>query len=421
MAGNPFAADFNTKSDITTAGALMMSALQERAKALDFSKVGEGIQTMLNPFEELENKAQDIRATQTAELINRLSPDVVEDMYKQGFNLAGFLAEQGIDPNNQAISNAWAGQQATRVQRGKQKLQDEIKQAYELSGKAMAPAEFLQRYRAEHSDVPAEYYPFNADFLGSIDESAAQTNLIKQRAGEGWRIEDYTKQNASAQEKAIEVYADKYADRFRKEFDKELSVMNAANQTSEHIMNARQSALTRFRDILRDNGIDPQSDAGKLYIRTFDKFLLGNIQDAETAAKVNLQSLRASLDEKETAFKDNYSNLAPYILFTKDSDKSPVKNKDLAVIQKAIRNHPKAKKISNGRTINLMAWYMHNNNVFEEGDEDLYQKVTDWLNSADAELAGWIEGQDIKKQQQTYQAKSAEVAANDLKKQVKEE
>ena len=94
MAGNPFAADFSTKSDITTAGALMMSALQERAKALDFSKVGEGIQTMLNPFEELENKAQDIRATQTAELINRLSPDVVEDMYKQGFNLAGFLAER---------------------------------------------------------------------------------------------------------------------------------------------------------------------------------------------------------------------------------------------------------------------------------------------------------------------------------------
>lgn len=421
MAGNPFAADFSTKSDITTAGALMMSALQERAKALDFSKVGEGIQTMLNPFEELENKAQDIRATQTAELINRLSPDAVEDMYKQGFNLAGFLAEQGIDPNNQAISNAWAGQQATRVQRGKQKLQDEIKQAYELSGKSMAPAEFLQRYRAEHPDIPAEYYPFNADFLGSIDESAAQINLIKQRAGEGWRIEDYTKQNASAQEKAVEVYADVYADRFRKEFDKELSVMNAANQTSEHIMNARQLALTRFRDMLRDNGIDPQSDAGKLYIRTFDKFLIGNIQDAETAAKVNLQSLRASLDEKETAFKDNYSNLAPYILFTKDSDKSPVKNKDLAVIQKAIRSHPKAKKISNGRTINLMAWYMHDNGVFEEGDEDLYQKVTDWLNSADAELAGWIEGQDIKKQQQTYQAKSAEIAANDLKKQAKEE
>lgn len=421
MAGNPFAADFSTKSDITTAGALMMSALQERAKALDFSKVGEGIQTMLNPFEELENKAQDIRATQTAELINRLSPDAVEDMYKQGFNLAGFLAEQGIDPNNQAISNAWAGQQATRVQRGKQKLQDEIKQAYELSGKSMAPAEFLQRYRAEHPDIPAEYYPFNADFLGSINESAAQTNRIKQGIDEGIRIEDYAKQNASAQEKAIEVYADRYADRFRKEFNKELSVMNAANQSRESIMNARQVALTRFRNILRNNNIDPQSDVGKLYVRTFDKFLLGNIQDTNTAAEINLQSLRASLDEKETAFKDNYSNLAPYILFTKDSDKSPVKNKDFAVIQKAIRNNPKAKKISNGRTINLMAQYMYDTGVFEEGDEDLYQKVTDWLNSKDAELAGWIEGQDIVKQRQTYQAKSAEIAANDLKRQAKEE
>lgn len=420
MAGNPFAADFSTKSDITTAGALMMSALQERAKALDFSKVGEGIQTMLNPFEELENKAQDIRATQTAELINRLSPDAVEDMYKQGFNLAGFLAEQGIDPNNQAISNAWAGQQATRVQRGRQKLQDEIKQAYELSGKSMAPAEFLQRYRAEHPDIPAEYYPFNADFLGSIDESAAQTNLIKQRAGEGGRIEDYAKQNASAQEKAVEVYADLYADRFRKEFNTELSVMNAANQSRESIMNARQVALTRFRDMLRDNNIDPQSDVGKLYVRTFDKFLLGNIQDAETAAEINLQSLKASLSEQERLFRENYSTTYDY-LFNTENEKSPIKAKDFAAVQKALKNNPTGKKINNSYTQDRLARFIRDQNVFEDGDEDVYDKVTDWLIGHPDVLAQYVEGQDLVRQQQTYQAKASEFTANNIAKRVSKE
>lgn len=408
MAGNPFAADFSTKSDITTAGALMMSALQERAKALDFSKVGEGIQTMLNPFEELENKAQDIRAVQTAELINRLSPDAVEDMYKQGFNLAGFLAEQGIDPNNQAISNAWAGQQATRVQRGKQKLQDEIKQAYELSGKSMAPAEFLQRYREEHSDIPAEYYPFNADFLGSIDESAAQTNRIRQGIGEGIRLEDYAKQNASAQKKAEEVYADVYADRFRKEFNKELSVMNAANQSRESIMNARQAALTRFRNILRNNNIDPQSDVGKLYVGTFDKFLLGNIQDANTAAEINLQSLRASFEEKKNTFRENFHNAHDY-LFNRENEKSPVKAKDFAVIQKALKAHPTGKKISNSYTQSRLAWLMYDEGVFEDEDKDLSTKVTDWLNKHHELMPEWIEGQDLVREQQTYKSKQAEM------------
>ena len=383
MAGNPFAADFSTKSDITTAGALMMSALQERAKALDFSKVGEGIQTMLNPFEELENKAQDIRATQTAELINRLSPDVVEDMYKQGFNLAGFLAEQGIDPNNQAISNAWAGQQATRVQRGKQKLQDEIKQAYELSGKSMAPAEFLQRYRAEHPDIPAEYYPFNADFLGSIDESTALNEHIRHQFRAGNRFKAFTGTNDKTKNAFANVAAEELAPKFRQIFSDELAVMNDANQTKDRVLAARESALNKYRQMLKANKIDPDSEEGALRLKTFNVFLGNNVANAESARAVTNEILNEQIDNLEREIYTEDRDIWKYIL----PDVEPMKTKEKKVYLGAMEGTP-WNSLSNDAKGRL-ALRIQKDMGYNEGKEVTVEDIRKWLTENVELLSKW--------------------------------
>ena len=386
MAGNPFAADFSTKSDITTAGALMMSALQERAKALDFSKVGEGIQTMLNPFEELENKAQDIRATQTAELINRLSPDTVEDMYKQGFNLAGFLAEQGIDPNNQAISNAWAGQQATRVQRGKQKLQDEIKQAYELSGKSMAPAEFLQRYRAEHPDIPAEYYPFNADFLGSIDQSSALKNTLRDQFYSGSGFEAFADANDETKKAFTSMAAEELAPKFRQEFNKELQVLNDANQTEEKIMLARQYALNKYRQMLRASKIDPNSNLGKMHIDAFTQFLDHNIQSTAGAKAANKANIEAKLYETYTWLDENASELNT---FYDDTFKSDMKAKKLSLYKTAINGTAGWANLNDAAKVRLAAYLEDQINPTREDEVSLDTIKTTLKDMTSKELPKW--------------------------------
>lgn len=385
MTGNPFAADFSTKSDITTAGALMMSALQERAKALDFSKVGEGIQTMLNPFEELENKAQGIRATQTAELINRLSPDVVEDMYKQGFNLAGFLAEQGIDPNNQAINNAWAGQQATRVQRGKQKLQDEIKQAYELSGKSMAPAEFLQRYRAEHPDISAEYFPYNADFLGSIDESSALRNALRDQFYSGSGFETFADANDKTKKEFISMAAEELAPKFRQEFNNELQVLNDANQTEEKIMLARQYALNRYRQMLRASKIDPNSNLGKMHIDAFTQFLDHNIQSTAGAKAANKANIEAKLYDTEKWLNDNASELNT---FYDDTFKSDMKTRKLSVYKTAINSVAGWANLNDAAKVRLAAYLEDQVNPTRK-DEVSIDDIKATLNNMNEELPKW--------------------------------
>jgi hypothetical protein len=386
MAGNPFAADFSTKSDITTAGALMMSALQERAKALDFSKVGEGIQTMLNPFEELENKAQDIRATQTAELINRLSPDVVEDMYKQGFNLAGFLAEQGIDPNNQAINNAWAGQQATRVQRGKQKLQDEIKQAYELSGKAMAPAEFLQRYRAEHPDIPAEYYPFNADFLGSIDESTALNEHIRHQFRAGNRFKAFTGTNEKTKNAFATVAAEELAPKFRQIFSDELAVMNDANQTKDRVLAARESALNKYRQMLKANKIDPDSEEGALRLKTFNVFLGNNVANAESARAVTNEILNEQIDNLEREIYTEDRDLWKYLL----SDVEPMKTKEKQIYLGAMEGTPWSSLSNDAK--GRLALQIQKDIGYNDGKEVTVQDIKQWLTRNNKLLSKWEKG-----------------------------
>lgn len=385
MTGNPFAADFSTKSDITTAGALMMSALQERAKALDFSKVGAGIQTMLNPFEELENKAQGIRATQTAELINRLSPDVVEDMYKQGFNLAGFLAEQGIDPNNQAINNAWAGQQATRVQRGKQKLQDEIKQAYELSGKSMAPAEFLQRYKAEHPDISAEYFPYNADFLGSIDESSALRNALRDQFYSGSGFETFADANDKTKKAFTSMAAEELAPKFRQEFNKELQVLNDANQTEEKIMLARQYALNRYRQMLRASKIDPNSNLGKMHIDAFTQFLDHNIQSTAGAKAANKANVEAKLYDTEKWLNDNASELNT---FYDDTFKSDMKAKKLSVYKTAINGTAEWANLNDAAKVRLAA-YLEDQVNPDRKDEVSIDDIKKTLKGMSEELPKW--------------------------------
>ena len=386
MAGNPFAADFSTKSDITTAGALMMSALQERAKALDFSKVGEGIQTMLNPFEELENKAQDIRATQTAELINRLSPDVVEDMYKQGFNLAGFLAEQGIDPNNQAINNAWAGQQATRVQRGRQKLQDEIKQAYELSGKSMAPAEFLQRYRAGHPDIPAEYFPYNADFLGSIDESTALNEHIRHQFRAGNRFKAFIGTNDKTKNAFASVAAEELAPKFRQLFNTELAIMNDANQTKDRVLAAREAALNKYRQILKANKIDPDSEEGELRLKTFNVFLGNNVANAESARAVTNEILNEQIDKLEGEIyaedPDLYKYLQPNI--------EPMKTKEKQVYLGAMEGTPWSSLSNDAK--GRLALFIQKDIGYNEGKEVTVQDIKQWLTRNNKLLSKWERG-----------------------------
>ena len=414
MAGNPFAADFDTKADITTAGALMMGALQERAKALDFSKVGEGIQTMLNPFEELENKAQDIRATQTAELINRLSPDVVEDMYKQGFNLAGFLAEQGIDPNNQAINNAWAGQQATRVQRGRQKLQDEIKQAYELSGKSMAPAEFLQRYRAEHPDISAEYFPYNADFLGGINESSALKNTLRDQFRSGNGFEAFADANDETKKAFISVAAEELAPKFRQEFNKELELLNDANQTEDRIMVTRQYALNKYRQMLRASKIDPNSNLGKMHIEAFTQFLDSNIQSNAGAKAAHKASIEAKLYETYDWLEKNASELHN---FYSDSFKSDMKAKKLSVYKTAMNGMAKWANLTDAAKVRLAAYLEDQVNPTRE-DEVSIDKIKETLTSmTKTEFQKW----DMLSKYYSYKHQKAAYTQEDLTQSLNEE
>lgn len=410
MTGNPFAADFSTKSDITTAGALMMSALQERAKALDFSKVGEGIQTMLNPFEKLENKAQDIRATQTAELINRLSPDVVEDMYKQGFNLAGFLAEQGINPNNQAISNAWAGQQATRVQRGKQKLQDEIKQAYELSGKSMAPAEFLQRYRAEHPDIPAEYYPFNADFLGSIDESTALNEHIRHQFRAGNRYKAFMGTNDKTKNAFANIAAEELAPRFRQIFSDELAVMNDANQTKDRVLAARESALNKYRQMLKANKIDPDSEEGALRLKTFNVFLGNNVANAESARAVTTEILNEQIDKLEGEIYAENSNLSRYL----EPDIQPMKIKERKVYLGAMEGTPWSSL--NDDTKGRLALQIQEDMGYNNGKEVTVQDIKKWLTDKNELLPIWKKADKFLAMQHQKAKRTREDVKRDLEK-----